>query len=205
MSSGAITANIEKERRIIMSEAARKEYKIDAIRKSLKNLNTIAYPRSVEEVFSLGIGFQYFIGSIYMEIAECRTTKQKGEFVRLALRQMDIKDKIVKLANANLNNVLRYFYENGGPVIETRVEEIDKGKQSFFDKLIINCLQQVDIVVEIALKGEMAASEVEKAINGYFVDLYTDLGKLVSSGQIKNAYAQLIEVRMNQPADNRAC
>lgn len=158
-------------------------------------INFGSCPCSVDEVYSLGISLQYYIGDIYLDL-EATQGPQKFLYKKLALNQLDIKEEIAKLANANLNQLLCYFYNNGGPIIEAPVsEEMAKEIQPFFNRIAVNFMNQLDVIVSMASKGNMDPSELESAINNNIIAMYTTMRKLFQVDEIENAFNELISIR----------
>ncbi len=85
--------------------------------------NSVPCPRYVQEVYSLGASLQYYVGDKYLNLGVLNKGAQKSQYETLALNQLDYKEAIQKLANLYLNEMLVYFYNNGGPVIEAPVSE----------------------------------------------------------------------------------
>ncbi|MGI5921311.1 MAG: hypothetical protein ACOX6I_06210 [Syntrophomonadaceae bacterium] len=158
--------------------------------------NSIACPRSADEVYSLGVNLQNYLGDIYLDLSGTSHGSQKVFYSKLAVEQLIGKEEIEKLANYNLNRLLSYFYSNGGPVIEPPLAE-EKAREitPFFDRIVTNALYQLDLLVNDAIKEKMEAAELEKAINKNIIELYTSLSNLIPEKEIQDAFNELITVR----------
>jgi hypothetical protein len=155
-------------------------------------------PRSVDQVYSLGVRIQYHIGDIYLELERVNQGTAKSQYKKLALMQLDGKAEIEKLANINLNQLLSYFYNNGGPIIEPPVsEEMAQEVRPFYIRLSENFLKQLDFIVNLASKGRMTVSEIEDTINHSVAELYLTLTMLFPQDEMKKAFNDLIRVRTN--------
>lgn len=170
--------------------------------KSAKSSNILAdlgpCPRSVDQIYSLGVRIQYHIGDVYLELERVNQGTAKSQYKTLALRQLDGKGEIEKLANINLNRLLSYFYNNGGPVIEPPVsEELVQEVRPFYVRLSENFLKQLDFIVNLASKGRMNVSEIEDTINHSVAELYLTLTMLYPQDEMKKAFSDLIRVREN--------
>ncbi len=162
--------------------------KPDYSTKSAELLNPMSCPRSVEEAYSLGISLQYYIGDIYLTLAGS-ITGHKKIFNDIAIAQLDTKNKLQKLANTALNEKLAYFYNNGGCIIEPPVSEIQaKEINGFFNRIVANCLNQIDVIVTMATEGSTPPKELESEINNIIIRMYTSLGKLYQAADIKCAF-----------------
>jgi len=152
-------------------------------------------PRSADEVYSLGVSLQYYIGDIYLELEALTQGEQRLQYQNLALSQLTVKQEIEKLANENLNRLLWYFYNHGGPVIEAPVtEKMAKEIQPFFNRIAVNFLNQLDVLVRLASKGNMSPSELESTINDGIIDMYATMSMLFNTDEIKDAFSELIEI-----------
>jgi hypothetical protein len=161
-----------------------------------KLVNMEPVPCSADEVFSLGVSLQYYIGAIYLELAESNQGPHKVQYKDLALGQLEGKVEIEKLAKDNLNRLLTYFYNNGGPIIERPVSELmSKGIQPFFNRIVANFLDQVNALVQRVTEENISASQLEETINNYIITMYTSMCKLFLVDEIQTAFKELIGVR----------
>lgn len=179
------------------NEDAKKPAKKPRRTRSTTEVVTLGHcPCSVDEVYSLGVSLQYCIGDIYLQLETMCRGDQKIKYKNLALLQLDIKEEIEKLANENLNKLWLYFYNNGGPVIQSPVsEKMAREIQPFFNRIASNFLNQVNVLVSLAAKRNMNASELESAINNNVIDMYTTMAMLFRVDEIQDAFDQLINVR----------
>lgn len=185
--------------RILLDElyAASKSSKPRRTRRSPKTIDTLTNlgtcPRSVDEVYSLGIKLQYYIGDIYLALNSIHQGEVKALYQELALKQLDAKDEIQKLANENLNKLLAYFYNNGGPIIESPVsEQMAKEMQPFYNRISANFLKQLDDWVIKASKQDMDADEVERTINNIFIEMYSTMSMLFPVEEVQDAFKELV-------------
>lgn len=163
-----------------------------------KIARTIPCPRSMNDVYSLGVSLQYSIGETFLEIAELNQGNKRNLFTQLALKQLDAKAEIENLANANLNRLLAFFYNNGGPVIEPPVtNEQVKEIQPFFNRIMSNFYNQLDDSVQLTSKGSMNVEELDKVINNVLIDMYSTMRKLYQADEIVTAFDELIRIREN--------
>jgi len=152
-------------------------------------------PRSADEVYSFGVSLQYYIGDIYLELEALTQGEQRLYYKNLALSQLNVKQEIEKLANENLNRLLWYFYNNGGPIIEAPVtDNMAKEIQPFFNRIAVNFMNQLDVLVRLASKGNMSPSEMESTINEGIIDMYTTMGMLFNTDEIQDSFNELIEI-----------
>lgn len=151
-------------------------------------LNLYSCPRSAEEVYSIGIKLQYLIGDMYLKHGN-----SNKELKSLAIKQLDRKAEIQKLANINLNEKLNYFYNNGGPIIEPPVSERQaKEINVFFNRIVANYLVQMDVIISKAAAGNDSMNELEGKINKIVIRLLTDLANLYHNDEIRQAFKEMI-------------
>jgi hypothetical protein len=153
-------------------------------------------PCSVDQVYSLGVRIQYYVGDIYLELERLNKGSSKNQFKNLALKQLDAKDQIEELAKMNLNRLLTHFYNAGGPIIVPPISErMAQEIQPFFTRISANCLKQLDAIVWMVSKGSFSASELEFTINDHINDMYTTLSMLFPVDEIKDAFNDLMRIR----------
>lgn len=158
----------------------------------------IPCPRNINDVYSLGVSLQYCIGETFLEMAELTQGSQKNLCTQLALKQLDAKAEMEKLANANLNRLLSFFYNNGGPIILSPVSD-DQAKeiQPFFNRIMSNFFDQLDGSVQRTLRDSMDVDELNQVINKILVDMYTTMKKLYQADEMVTAFNQMIKIREN--------
>jgi hypothetical protein len=153
-------------------------------------------PRTVNDVYSLGVNLQYCIGARYREIAELNQKETRSDCIRLAEKQMEIKKRIDKAAGHQLNILIQYFYEHGGPVIEDPVsEDTVKEISPFYNRLMENFLESLDEVTEKVRCGEMSIGEMETTINRELISMFGALGNLFVVNEMRKAFHDLVEIR----------
>lgn len=158
-------------------------------------VNSIPVPRSVDDVYSIGSNLQYCIRAKYSELADVSGKNMKAQFTDLAVRQLKIKKEIDKAANYNLNTLLHYFYQNGGPIMEDPVNEtMAKDLRPFFTRLTGNFLTSLDQVADDAYMGKMSAAEMETAVNNSISSLYGTAAQLFPVDVMQKAFLELAEI-----------
>lgn len=157
-----------------------------------------ACPRTADQVYSLGINIQYCVGDIYLELSRLNQGTVKNQFKTRAIQQLDGKNEIEKLANINLNKLLTYFYNNGGPVIEPPLtEQTAREIQPFFARITANFMKQLNGIAAMAAKSNLSAGDLDNMINGDIIDMYTTMSMFFPIDEIKDAFNDLIRVREN--------
>jgi hypothetical protein len=119
----------------------------------------------------------------------------KDSLKALAIKQLDRKAEIQKLANLNLNEKLAYFYNNGGPIIEPPVS-VRQAKEinGFFNRIVANYLNQMDVIINKATKVHDSLNELEVEINKIIIRMLTDLANLYQDDDIRLAFKEMISL-----------
>lgn len=167
---------------------AKGKMKIVQVSEMLKGIELC--PRSADEVYSMGIKIQGFISSIIENYSQTENKKQEA-----VKRQLVIKNRIRQLADFNLNQLLDYFYSNGGPVIDPPVsEQSARDIQPFYSRIAVNALTQM---VEAAEQCQEAGTqECEADITDIVVSMYEAMAKQYGQiNEIKTAFAELKELQ----------
>lgn len=165
-------------------------------RASIEFMKTEPCPRSVNEVYSLGIRFQGYIVDICLNLESLSKGTQKMQYKTLALEQLDVQAKIEELATDNLNQMLAYFYNNGGLVIDDPVsEKTAREIQPFYDKILNDCLNRLGAMANIASWGNAKADELRNVVNVSGTAMYTTLGKLYRAAEMRDAFSALNGIR----------
>ncbi|CFX21876.1 Uncharacterized [Syntrophomonas zehnderi OL-4] len=163
--------------------------------KSAELMEPLAFPRSVEEIYNLGISLQYYIGGIYLKLANTSKGEQKKNYSQMALAQLNVKKTILQLINENLNEKLTYFYNNGGPIINPPVSEREaKELSGFFNRIAANYLNQIDAIVTMAAKRNTDADELKNEIDNIIVHMYGSLSNLYQHDDLKQAFHNMAEL-----------
>jgi hypothetical protein len=55
---------------------------------------TISCPRYMNDVYTLGIDLQYYIGDIYLQMAEISRGDIRSQYKKMAVSELEIKEKI---------------------------------------------------------------------------------------------------------------
>lgn len=169
--------------------------KRDYSTKSAELIDPMAFPRSVEEIYTMGISLQYYIGDIYLRLAAMNKGTQKNRYNEIAVAQLKVKNEIQKLANAHLNEKLNYFYNNGGPVIEAPISEREaKELNGFFNRIVANYLNQMDVIVTMTAEGSMSSSDLESEINNIIIRMFVSLSNLYQLDDLKQAFHNMASV-----------
>ncbi len=148
-------------------------------------------PHTTEDVYSIGIKLLYLIGDMYLDYANGSDKAIKSLLKELALKQLNKKTEIQKLADADLNNKLTYFYENGGPVMEPPVsEKRAKEVNGFFNRIVDNYLKNIE--EQISKVNEDNAQKLEDNVNQIIVRMLTDLANLYFENEIRMAFKEMI-------------
>jgi hypothetical protein len=156
----------------------------------VEQLEAISCPRSKEEVYSTGIKLLYLVGDIYLKYTNTSKGFPKNTLKALALKQLDRKTEIQKLAEKEFNEKLNYFYNNGGPIIEPPVSENQaKEINGFFNRIAVNYLNQIDVTIRKASQDHF---ELEIEINKIMVRMLTDLANLYHDNDIRKAFKEMI-------------
>ncbi|NPV91784.1 MAG: hypothetical protein HPY50_13540 [Firmicutes bacterium] len=156
---------------------------------------TMPCPCSVDDVYTLGINMQYSIGSMYMELEKAGRGDAQA-YRDLALKQLEIKEEVDRLANTNLNRLLWYFYNNGGPVIENPLSErMVKELQPFFNQIVSNFLSQSDVLFKMASNGNISVDTLEAEIDHNIIGMYSILSRLFQVEDMQKACESLISLR----------
>lgn len=150
-------------------------------------------PRSVDEVYSMGIRLQYFIGGLYLEMADFQQGSFKKFYKEQVVKQLANKKEIQSLADNNLNCLLAYFYENGGPIIEPPVsEQIAREIQPFFNRIAANAMKRVN---SIRVEAEYNGEDIVRVIDSTLADMYTAMSKLFNKDkEVSKAFINLAEI-----------
>jgi len=181
------------ERMMLMNTALKINYRTQAANELAESTPC---PRSVNDVYSLGVNLQYCIGARYREIAELNQKETRSDSIRLAEKQMEIKKRIDQAASHHLNILIQHFYEQGGPVIEDPVsEETVKEINPFYNRLMSNFLKTLDEVTDKVRRGEMSIGEMETTIDRELISMYGALGNLFGVGEMRKAFHDLVEIR----------
>jgi hypothetical protein len=159
-------------------------------------VNQVVCLQSVDEVYLLGVKMQDYLGAAYNELAVLSAGPKKKIYSYLAKKQLGAKKEIETLANNNLNKLLQYFYENGGPIIEPPVsEELAREIKPFFKKIMESFLNQVDSLINKAARDEISSSDLEIEVNYQFINMYTAISRLYQAEEIQNTFNELISIK----------
>lgn len=173
---------------IVNAKHSKKDYNIHAL--SAEQVQMFTCPRTTEEVYSLGVKLQYMVGDLYLKYADSGDKVRKNAFMGLALKQLDKKTEIQRLANIDLNEKLNYFYNNGGPIIEPTVnEKTAREINGFFNRIAENYLLKMEELISESADNHVA---LEVEVNQMIVRMLTDLANLYHENEIRMAFKELI-------------
>lgn len=177
-----------KQAAILNLRNSKKDHIISSL--STEQVQLFTCPRTTEEVYSIGIKLQYMVGDLYLKYADRGDKVLKNTYNALALKQLDKKTEIQRLANIDLNEKLNYFYNNGGPIIEPPVDE-KKAREinGFFNRIAENYFFKIE---ELISKNSDASAELEDEVNQIMVRMFTDLANLYHEKEIRMAFKELI-------------
>lgn len=158
-------------------------------------LKQITPPRTTEEVYTLGIRLQYLIGDMYLTTSNASKGQIRSLLKELALKQLERKAEIEKLAKIDLNEKLTYFYNNGGPIMLPPVtEQQAKEMYGFFIKIAANYLNQMDVVLRTAADDPESINTVDDRMNEIRVSMLTDLAKMYHQNEIRTAFKEIFHL-----------
>ncbi len=164
----------------------KKNYSISSL--STEQAQLFICPRTTEEVYSIGIKLQYMIGDLYLKYTNQGDKALKNLYGALALKQLDKKTEIQRLANIDLNEKLNYFYNNGGPIIEPPVDEKRAREiNGFFNRIAENYLLKIEELI-----SSNDGAELESEVNKLIIRMLTDLANLYHEQEIRMAFKELI-------------
>lgn len=153
-------------------------------------------PRSVDDVYVLGMILQNHICGILQDIQTICDSARAEMYEELVLEQSAIKDSILDLANKNLNQLLHYYYSNGGPIMDILVTEVmARDINPFFDHIASNFLNDLDVITNLGYNGTITARELGNAIDNYMNATYQTMGKMFPFNEMQHAFSKLVEVR----------
>lgn len=180
---------IKNERKMAIMNKAAKLNNINPDYSPVAQKNTISCPCSAEEVYSIGIDLQYLIGDMYLNLVNSSKGSMKSTLKELAMKQLDKKVKIQKLANINLNEKLNYFYNNGGPIIEPPVSKRQAQEiNGFFTRIVNNRLNQINVIINKANDYNDDLNDLENEVNQIMKRMFTDLANLYNEDEIISAF-----------------
>ena len=152
-------------------------------------VNLHSCPGSVQEVYALAISLQYYIGNLYLEMADMSPEPPKTQYMNLAMRQLENKNALEKICNDYLNELMDRFYKTGGPIMDDQLSELQlKDIQAFFKRILTNLLLHFDILVDMSFNASLSIEQMLTEINNYTFHTYATLGKLYSDDRIQRAF-----------------
>jgi hypothetical protein len=157
---------------------------------------TISCPRYMNDVYTLGIDLQYYIGDIYLQMAEISRGDIRSQYKKMAVSELEIKEKIEKINNARLNELLTQFYNNGGQIIEAPLTS-DQAKelQPFFNRLLDTYFKRLESLLVLAAEGSITPERLDRMINFDTLEMYGSVSKLFKVDEIVQGFNNLISIR----------
>ena len=158
----------------------------------------ISCPRYMNDVYTLGIDLQYYIGVIYLQMGEMSLGQAKSQYKKMAVCELDIKEKIQEINNERLNELLSHFYNNGGQILEAPLTtEQAKEIQPFFNRILDTYFKRLESLLVLAAEGSITPDRLDRMINFDTVELYGNIGKLFKVDEIVKGFKVLIKIREN--------
>lgn len=155
-------------------------------------------PRSVQDVYALGVNLQYCIRAKYKELNDLLPGRDNDFLLHEEIRQLSIKAEIEKQAKYKLNALLGEFYEHGGPIMEEPVsQQMAKDMQPFFNRHVSNFLRRLDELSRQAAQGQMEAEDMAAAVEKQLKDSYTALAEMFRNVEMASAFADLMDIRQS--------
>lgn len=163
------------------------------------SLKPISCPRYINDVYSIGTNLHYYIGDIYLQLAEGKQGNIKQQYKTMAIVQLEIKDEIQKVENVCLNEMLGYFYNNGGTIVESALSYQDsQAIQPFFNRILDIFTKKVDLLTVLAANGRITPGRMESIINYDLVELYSKMSKLFPVDKMVRAFDQLVTINLSK-------
>ena len=155
--------------------------------------SSLPCPRSVSDVYNLGVSLHYCVRAKYIEIADLMN--EKAYLTDQAAQQLQNKFTIEKLAAYNLNVQLGKFYAEGGPIMEDPVtNETAAQIQPFFSRNMSRFLQTLDELSGQVLTKRMSGQEMTAAVDQQMAESLAAMKKMFQDEEIQMAFADLIEM-----------
>lgn len=156
----------------------------------------ISCPRYKKDVYALGINLQYYIGDMYLQLAEISQGEVKSQFKRMAVTELEIKQQIQQINNANLNELLSYFYNNGGKIIEAPVaSEQTKEIHPFFNRILNTFIKRIESWLVLAAEGTVTPDRLDSMVSYDIIEMYGNMCKLFKVDEIVRGFEVLIKIR----------
>lgn len=152
-------------------------------------------PRNINDVYGLGVRLHNYILDRYLELAALDNWSEKSLCENLAGEQLKGRQQIESMAEYNLNRMLTYFYNNGGPVIEDPVSEMEARLiLPFFTRIMVNFEKHVHALLMSAIKGQTLTRHIEASINGMLISTYSAISDLYQNADMQDAFMELADV-----------
>lgn len=156
--------------------------------------NSLSCPRSVNDVYNLGITLQYCVRAKYLELAEL--LNDKAWLKDQAAQQLAVKSKIEKLAAYNLDIQLIRFYEQGGPIMDDPVSSTAAQQiQPFFSRIMSRFLEMLDALTSQVLTKKISVEELPAAVSQQMIETYAAMERMFQDQDLQSAFAELIEIK----------
>ncbi len=151
-------------------------------------------PRNVSHVYALGVRLQNYIVDRYLELAATQQC-MGASCEALAGQRLESKKQIESMANHHLNQLLTYFYDNGGPVIEDPVSEQEARLiLPFFSRIMTNFEKHLHSILIKAVAQKISSDQLQASINGMLVSTYSAISDLYQNQDMQSAFMDLSEL-----------
>lgn len=152
-------------------------------------------PRCEHDVYALAIKMHYYIGAIYLDLADSNKNN-KAAYTSLAAVQLAKKDEISRHSNERLDQLLYvFYYVNEGQVINPPISEIMAEEiQPDFDAILTFFMNQIDDIVEAAINENLDITEVENKIAACMVETCTQISMLYKVDEIQKAFDEVLRI-----------
>lgn len=155
-------------------------------------VRSVTCPRCASDVFSLGVYLQYCIRAKYLELAELNQGEAKINYQRLAEQHLQEKNALQKIAKFELNRLLAYYYDHGGPVMEPPLSEQRAKKiNPLFNHFVTLFIDQLDDIFVAAYERKIKPDELDLAVRRQTAGLYDQVARLIPIDEIKDALGEL--------------
>ncbi|KUG04379.1 hypothetical protein ASZ90_018220 [hydrocarbon metagenome] len=164
--------------------------------KAVENASTPIFPRYINDVYSIGTSLQCYIGDIYLHLAEVSQGDVRAQYKKMAIAELKIKEQTQHIANARLNEMLGYFYNNGGTIVEPIMTQTQaKAIQPFFNRMLDIFNKRVELGTVLAANGTISPSKIASMINYDITEMYSNMKKLFQVSEMEHAFNELIAIR----------